>query len=136
MMDWLHWGDGHANEAHRRPNLPDALTRIVEKPLPLLPILPHTEAAASRREDDVVVNGRQQWEMARSGFEHLPARRAQAHFPFTQPLRPQVLQATQPILSPRFGTDPKLLPEAFKQSQMVLSTPEIDAESGLELSGP
>ena len=149
-MDWLTWGDG----THKSPPdqaldarklvLPD-FTERDSKPLPLLPILPPCYSMAkspkSRHEDDVVIKGRQQWAMARSGSEPAqPDAQIQAPFPhfppFTTDMRPHISQAVQPLASPRFGLGPKHVRTEIGSSERALNEPEIDPVSGLEMRGP
>ena len=136
-MDWGTWGEARTSP-RCQPDNPQP--NAASKPLPVLPLLHprYSEAAASPNQDDVVIRARRQWEIARSGGELLPPPNAQSQAqwpPFAEHFRPQVLRATQPILSPRFGTNTKLLLEQLNESERALDVPEIDPVSGLEVQG-
>lgn len=140
-MDWQSWGDGvHkpvlpcGTGAQKQTSVAHAVA-MDNKPLPLLPILPPAyRAPQPRHEDDVVIQGRQKWAMARSGGEFLRPELQASFPPFTEHLRPQVLQASQALSSPRFGHGPKRFPEPCNPERArALNETEIDPVSGLEM---
>ena len=142
-MDWQSWGDGvHkpvlpcGTGAQKQTSVAHAVA-MDNKPLPLLPILPPAyRAPQPRHEDDVVIQGRQKWAMARSGGEFLRPELQASFPPFTEHLRPQVLQASQALSSPRFGHGPKRFPEPCNPERArALNETEIDPVSGLEMLG-